>query len=436
MLVGIDGATFSVIDPMVTQGKLPTLTRLMAAGARAPLKSQRPMTSPALWTTIATGRNRGTHGITGFKATAISRTPTGTGKGFRMVGSYHRRSPALWDILGPFGQSVGIVGWWASWPAEPVNGWLVSDRFARSRWSEWLDAKRNGQLTFPGDLAATLTGQIVDPAQAPIGELSSLADFNSAELDEIRGATKPLLAHGPSVLKFAYCAQRTYENVALLLLEQGQPDLTAVYLIAADPISHTFWHFYKPDSFSRGGIDRGKAKRLGKTVPNIYGHNDAFIAKILPLMDADTVVLLVSDHGFRAAGKLPKQEPGVKFATHFDARMRQAIKQDRVTIGQPGAHHIDGIFIASGGPIRPGVKTTAKILDIAPTVLALMGLPVPKDMPGRVLEEIVEPAFWLAHPIHRIPSYEPLIKRTVLQPGENMDDETALEMLRALGYVR
>ena len=66
VIIGIDGLTFEVVDPLVAQGKLPTFQKLMDSGSRAILMSEKPMRSPALWTTIATGQPRATHRIFDF----------------------------------------------------------------------------------------------------------------------------------------------------------------------------------------------------------------------------------------------------------------------------------------------------------------------------------------------------------------------------------
>ena len=160
LLIGIDGASFRLIDPLLAEGRLPAFAGLVERGAHGPLLSQRPMNSPAIWTTVATGFNRQRHGIGGFSRTEVSgETPRK-----RMVSSLDRKTLALWNLLGPFQKSVGVVAWWASWPAEPVRGWIVSDRMARGRWSEWLDAERAGGLTYPPELAARLAPLVVDPS--------------------------------------------------------------------------------------------------------------------------------------------------------------------------------------------------------------------------------------------------------------------------------
>jgi hypothetical protein len=126
LLVGIDGATFDRILPLAEQGRVPNLAGLMERGSWGPLETLEPTVSPAIWTTVATGRLPEVHGIVGFDGVpgfTMSTLPT----------SQMRRVRAFWNVLSEHGRSVGIVGWWATWPAEPVDGFIVSDRFAYTR---------------------------------------------------------------------------------------------------------------------------------------------------------------------------------------------------------------------------------------------------------------------------------------------------------------
>lgn len=431
VLLGIDGASFRVMDPLLAEGKLPNFKRLIDAGVRSPLQSENPMASPALWTTIATGRSREDHGIGGFVTYKDPKHP----KRGTLVASSDRRTLALWNIASALGQRVGFIGWWASWPAEPVNGFMVSDRFTRERWNEWVGGRKQEHKVFPESLAQELAPLIVDPALPPMDEIARLVTLTPLEQAELRAASKPVFGHGLSVFKFAYCSQRSYENMAVSLLGRTQPDLLGLFLVANDPVSHCFWHFYEPEAFE--AVDRKQAERLGALVPNFYVHNDAFLGELLAQLDKDTAVLVVSDHGFEASRQLPALKAAPEMFEGPDAE--RAAMNGMIAVGQSGKHNLAGVLIAAGGPIRRGAKVEAGVRDIAPTVLALLGLPIPRDMEGRVLKEILEPEFLARHPLVRIPSYEALIDRPAVlaAAGSGVEsEEEKKELLRSLGYIQ
>ena len=124
VLVGWDGADWKLLDPMLQAGALPHLKALIAKGRTWNLDTYQPMISPLVWTTIATGRTPVDHGVTDFQELDPK---TGT----RLpISGRSRRVPAIWNLASAKGLTVGVVGWWATWPAEKVNGFLVSDRAA------------------------------------------------------------------------------------------------------------------------------------------------------------------------------------------------------------------------------------------------------------------------------------------------------------------
>lgn len=430
LLVGIDGATFSVLDPLLEAGQLPTTADLIERGVRGVLESSRPSRSPVLWTSIATGKPPAEHGVKKFQLPPVD---SDEGKQV-LVSSNHRRTLALWNIVGPFGLEVGFLGWWVTWPAEPVNGWMVSDRVTHSRWIDWTESFEKKSLTFPEELAAEVRELVVDPRDPPMDEIDQLVELSKEERAELLAATRPIYGHGLSVFKFGYCNQRSYEKMALELLDRGQPDLAALFLIANDPVCHTFWHFYEPEKFE--GVDPEQAARLGELIPNLQRHNDRFLGELLARVDPETVVMLISDHGFRASKRIPTPEDIESFPGRFQQIWEDDQEEGIVAVGQSGRHTLKGIFIAAGGPIREGTRTRARLYDIAPTVLALLGLPVPDDMRGRVLEEIIEPDFLERHPVRTIDSYESYLELPRVAIPEETPDEEALEMLRSLGYIQ
>ena len=111
LLIGMDGGEWSVIEDMWSQGKMQNFKKLVDGGLSAPLKTKYGQ-SPVIWTTIATGHNPEVHGITGFVVA--------TEDGDVPVSSDMRKVPAIWNITSTAGLKTHVVGWWGSWPAEPV----------------------------------------------------------------------------------------------------------------------------------------------------------------------------------------------------------------------------------------------------------------------------------------------------------------------------
>ena len=125
-LIGLDGADWEIIDPMIEKGELPNLAALKKRGAWGNMKSMKPMLSPLLWTSVATGKSPSEHGIIDF---LMKDARTGR---VVPVTSRWRKTKALWNIFTDVGKTSSFVAWWATWPAEPVLGHMVSDRVAYS----------------------------------------------------------------------------------------------------------------------------------------------------------------------------------------------------------------------------------------------------------------------------------------------------------------
>ena len=143
MVIGIDGATWDVIDPMIANGELPNMASLKARGAWGPLITVGPQVSPVVWTSFSTGQFGRSHGILDFVY------PYQTGPK-RPVQSTERQVPALWNLVSEAGGKVGVVGYFATYPADEVNGVMVSDR----SWQRQPDAD------YPVDALAPIREQL------------------------------------------------------------------------------------------------------------------------------------------------------------------------------------------------------------------------------------------------------------------------------------
>src|SRR5215831_10293980 len=127
LLIGWDAADWKVIHPLMDEGKMPNVQRLVERGVMAQIATLHPALSPMLWTSIATGKRPFQHGIHGFSE------PTADGLAVQPVTNLSRRRKAVWNILNQNQIRSIVIGWWPSHPAEPLNGVTVSDHFHRSR---------------------------------------------------------------------------------------------------------------------------------------------------------------------------------------------------------------------------------------------------------------------------------------------------------------
>lgn len=181
--------------------------------------------------------------------------------------------------------------------------------------------------------------------------------------------------------------------------------LAAVFYKSVDGVHHLNWQHRDLPS---GDLTSHPERRFRTSVDRLYEFSDHLVAETLALSGqvpgTETVVIVVSDHGWDDALREHDMAP-------------------------------DGIFLMSGGPtLVGGPRGRLHIYDVAPTILALLGLPVPRDMDGRVATEMVDPAFWAAHPIQYISTYESTagVKPAGVELELDADD---LEQLKALGYL-
>jgi len=534
VLIGLDGADWSVLQPLMDQGRMPVLSSLTDQGSSGELLSIEPMISPALWTTVVTGVEPEQHGIRDF----VYKQPGQYAQ--PIVTSSVRRRLALWNILSGLGLRVGVVDWYATWPAEPVNGFIVSDRI------HTLGPETEG-VTHPpfASLQTTLASTLLPPLDRlpAIGALKS--GFETLPHDLEKALEDDL---------------KRYE-MARKLYEAQRPDFFAFYLKGIDAVGHFYWKYYRPDANVYGEVNPRGTEQFGEVIPRYYELCDQLLGDFLGRLDDETTVVVISDHGFRAFGRpdslifdidrlfsmmglLEFEEPteaglrssrkirisatqayahdGTKIVSTFGERdrpvylnvagrdpdglipadalartrseIRSRLLELRTDLGshvfssvqinddsigpdgqqQPdlylrvnreiafdydllldgvahslydlflweygdinGTHRPQGILVARGPEVRAGsVIDTARLIDVAPTLLYLAGAAVPRDFSGRVLEELFEDGSRVTGR-SRLASYEGLID--VETPSSLLDpavDEEYRERLRSLGYVQ
>lgn len=491
IVVGIDGAEWSVLHRLWDDGRLPVLRGLAERGSSGVLETAY-ASSPVIWTTIATGRRPEVHGIENF----IVSTP----RGDVPVSSAVRRVPALWNMATRTGRSVAVYGWWASWPAEEVDGVVVSDRV----------------------LSTDLPGRVF-PAASTEGVDAEIREI-LAEPHDFRGNA----AAGDRDRALAELARRHFDP---------SRDLTLVYFRSVDIESHHSWKDWEPEPF---GIDPSAvAPEDAERIPAAYAAVDAAIGRLLERSGDGVNVLVVSDHGFHAQppeeiqvlvemnrvlerlgwlhrtadgdidlsrsrvfsygtqkNRRPKRmrfslkgrdepgavEPGdreavraelaadlarlewedgspafvVRDATdrtrrsgadfevfvtgeprsatllHDGARIEGLVEQVTRISGSHGTS-THGIWIAAGPDVAPGADIERfSIFDVAPTLLSGLGIPVAEDFAGEAREALFRERFFEDHPPRTVPTWG---TREASEAETSAVDGEILDELRALGYL-
>ncbi|MGH3024807.1 MAG: alkaline phosphatase family protein [Gaiellaceae bacterium] len=533
-VIGLDAATLQVVEPLVAEGHLPALGRLLREGSGGVLRSTTHPLTPHAWTTLVTGVNAGRHGIWDFTERDES------GYRMRFVNGSFRRAPAVWDRLAVRGRRVGLVGIPFTWPAPRVEGFSVAGFDA---------AEREEGMTYPPELVAQIGRR-----------------YGSIELDN----RFPLGKGGRVDLDIVRRAADQKVDLTLWLAERFEPSLLFIVFMAADHIQHLCWTDWERDGaksplaevyrilderlarvldwlgperdvlvvsdhgagplhgvvnlnawlatqgylayvpgsarLGRRAVDRLFALRtrvpqglrtavkrrlpglrervyereeysaidwagtrafsygtFGNIVVNVRGREangvvapgdeyervrDGIAERLLELRGPGGERIVAAVHRREDLFEGPELEKVPDLLVEFDEyawlgkgnlKSRSESIWDRIEI-EPGSEHSyvgshrhEGLVVLAGPSVQPGVTLSASIQDVAPTLLYLLGEPVPTELEGRVLLEAIDPDLIDRRP----PEYE---EAAEIRPGEAKEyaaGETAAveERLRGLGYI-
>lgn len=405
LVIGWDAADWKIIDPLLEAGKMGNLKRLIDSGLRADLHSLDPKLSPLLWTSIATGKTADKHGILNFIE------PEPSGQGLRPSCSTTRKTKAIWNILTQAGLRSNVVSWYASHPAEPIRGTVISNMF-----QEGMPRRSGDQWPLPGgaihpeSMAAAVGEMRMHPAEiTPQEMLALIPDLGAMDLRDPRLA---LLAR-----QLAHCA--SVHNVSTLLLEGDKAwDCTMVFFETIDVVGHHFMQYYPP---RMEHVSEQDFARFRDVIPGVYELQDAMLGRLLELAGPETTVIVLSDHGFHS--------------DHLRPRVQAAVDDPHAAMDATW-HRSHGMLVMSGPGIKQGAPVYgATLLDICPTMLSLLGVAIGADMDGRVLKE----GLTASGESDRVFSWDDLPGEAGLHPpGMRIDpfeSREALKQLEDLGYL-
>ncbi len=315
VLLGVDGLTEGVINKLINQNELKNIQYLMNHGSYGRIASIEPTYSPCLWTSMVTGKYRQQHGITGF----VKENKDGK---IITINSSHRKVKALWNIFSERDMTVGTIGYFTTWPVEEVNGFMISDhsifpikkgyypaktkdimkeilapyisfdinrlnKFAKMPFEEKMRYFTPLMLKYLDELGA----ELIDGYRQLKGKhivLEQYQDFFENNPIIAQSVYRGLFVDN---IKFKY-AKRLYNS---------DLDFFALYLKGPDVISHHTWGYYEPGpNVPVAGINTFK-----DVIPNYYKFIDRVLGYFLANAGTDTVIILVSDHGFEKSQARP-----------------------------------------------------------------------------------------------------------------------------------
>lgn len=426
LVVGMDGLEWDIMAPLLRAGELPNMASLMERGTYGLFGTMHPTWSPRIWTTIATGKKPEQHGILDFVHYDEDRTP------LSLYTSEDRKTKAWWNILSDAGVRNDTIGWWMTFPVEPVDGVMVAQTNAP------VDAKgpskgllREGvpAQVFP----ASMEEQVFATMEAQEQEID-------ATIETIFG--KPNL-FSPEArqrwddCRWAFRADSTYLAIALKRAESGPAPLTSVYFGGTDVVGHRFFASYQPGPF---GFSKNsdEVKSFQDVIPAYYRYMDDVLGDLLEAWPKDTTVFVVSDHGM--VSQHEEIEMLAKFSNGSAGKSKYSHTGGHGR-AEPGVLLAAGpLIINQGGDFqaesftRQGLQTQGSVLDLCPTLLTIFGVPGAEDMAGQTMAKVLVEEVKALPPIltHDDAGWLESRIKTGIQP---VDSGGRIHQLENLGYL-
>lgn len=400
LLIGWDAGDWKIIGPLLAKGQMPSLQKIIKQGVYGNMSTLNPPYSPMLWTSVATGKTADKHGILGFVEVLSDLS------GIQGVTTNSRKSRALWNIFHNQGLKSNLVGWWPSFPAEPINGVIISDKFQKVSADPTKQSPIKQGTIHPKELTPEYRELRMFPWEITKQHILPFIP-NAKNIDQEKDKSlisfSRVMAHNASV-----------HNAATKVIRETEWDFTAVYYDFIDHMCHNFMKYHPP---RLQGMPEGPFAMYNGVIEGAYRYQDMMLGRMLQLVDDNTTVIVMSDHGY---------ESGTK----------RLLKMPKVQASPAMEHRQFGMFAACGPNINKNKKVYGLgLLDIAPTILHHFDLPVGRDMDGRVIDEM----FTKSNPIKYIDSWEDMpgdFGELEKKESTNITtDEETLEQLVELGYI-
>ena len=336
LVVGLDGASFNVLDPLLEKDYLPNIAKLIAGGARGDLETTFPPITAVAWSSFMTGKNPGKHGIFEFV-----RRDHGSNRELAVNASF-RQGRAIWDLLGDAGKQVIVHNFPCTYPPHEINGLMIAD---------FMTPRGRRDFTYPKSLLAEVE-----------------AEFGSYRLHLTQTYAE---GNVDAVLDELFDELEYKAKVAEYLMTRYEWDAFFQYFWGTDRIQHELWHIID-DQHPRHKQQEARVYR--DRVLGYFRRVDEILGRLIELCGKEPLVLIASDHGFGPAHKycslniwllqegFLKLKPQVatrlkklmfsigltpEFAFKLTRKIPGAIRPARGVSSQPGASKLLGKFFLS-----------------------------------------------------------------------------------------
>lgn len=386
ILLGIDGASLDFVTVATAQGRLPNFGRLLDGGAAMHLATLSPTQAEPVWTSVATGRLPMASGVR-----SAARYPVRAGgPALELLPDYcfaralvrfgfldevpHTpealRARPVWEILSGLGVDVGAVGWPLTHPAPEVNGYVVSDELHRLP---------DARLVIDGGEAVSPEGMlaVVEEARTraldvdPFTVVSTLGEPPAGDVDA-RSDPAPIVA------------DRLHLQILEEMESRAPARFVAVRLPGLDAVAHYYLRYATPQPF--GDVTEAERLRYGRVLEDYYGVIDGVLGRLMSTLGPEDLLVVVSPFGMEPLS------PGKRVLERLFGNPRYSGSHERAP---------DGFFLAYGASVAAARLPRASVLDVTPTLLYYLGLPIGRDMEGFARAD----AFTSGVPITFIPSY-------------------------------
>lgn len=390
VVIAVDGGTLDVVSPAVAEGRLANFGRIYDAGAVLHLATLKPTQAEPVWSAVATGRVPMANGI---RASALYSVVPG-GPSLEVLPDYcfayslvrfgilHERphdggslrARVLWRILSDAGVPVGVIGWPLTHPASSLNGFVVSDAFHALALEE-VDLENAGAVSPPSLFLEVRRALLGDVSPDPLTLVARMPEPPRGDADA-RPDPAPV------------AADRMHLQIMEALDRAIAPRFLAVRLPGLDAVGHYFMRYANPSAF--GDVSDEERRQYGRAVDDYYGFVDAIVGRVLQSLGPEDLLLVLSGFGMEPLS------PGKRMLEGLAGNARLSGTHERSP---------DGFVMAYGAAVAPGRPRRASLVDVAPTILYFLGLPVGRDMDGFARTDLFRPEFTASRPITFIPSY-------------------------------